>query len=37
MLALLKERLHHDAAAELRLAAAEQLKITLLRLERLTP
>jgi len=35
MLAMLKERLGHDAAAELRVAAAEQQKITRLRLARL--
>ncbi|HXT29900.1 MAG TPA: allantoicase [Vicinamibacterales bacterium] len=35
MLAMLKERLGHDPAAELRVAAAEQQKITRLRLARL--
>lgn len=35
MLALLKGRIHNDAAAELQIAAAEQLKITLLRLKKL--
>jgi 2-oxo-4-hydroxy-4-carboxy-5-ureidoimidazoline decarboxylase len=35
MLALLEQRLDHDAAEELRIAAAEQEKITRLRLERL--
>lgn len=37
MLALLKSRLENDTAAELRIAAAEQLKITRLRLEKLKP
>jgi len=36
MLALLKARLCNDAASELRIAAGEQLRITLLRLERLS-
>lgn len=36
MLALLQERLRNDAASELRIVAGEQLKITLLRLEKLT-
>jgi len=35
MLAALKERLHHDSDTELRLAAAEQSKITQLRLKKL--
>lgn len=35
MLALLRERLHNDAATELRVAAGEQAKITRLRLEKL--
>jgi 2-oxo-4-hydroxy-4-carboxy-5-ureidoimidazoline decarboxylase len=35
MLALLEQRLHNDPASELRIAAAEQAKITKLRLERL--
>lgn len=37
MLAALKERLQHDADTELRLAAAEQAKITQLRLKKLLP
>ena len=37
MLALLRARLGHDPDAELRVAAAEQAKITRLRLEKLTP
>jgi 2-oxo-4-hydroxy-4-carboxy--5-ureidoimidazoline (OHCU) decarboxylase len=35
MLALLQARLSHDADTELRVAAAEQAKITRLRLEKL--
>ena len=35
MLALLRARLAHDADAELQVAAAEQAKITRLRLEKL--
>jgi 2-oxo-4-hydroxy-4-carboxy-5-ureidoimidazoline decarboxylase len=35
MLALLNERMKNDAASELRAAAAEQHKITLLRLQKL--
>jgi 2-oxo-4-hydroxy-4-carboxy-5-ureidoimidazoline decarboxylase len=37
MLALLKARYENDCQAELLIAAAEQLKITLLRLEKLSP
>ena len=37
MLALLRARLSNDAATEIRNAAAEQMKITRLRLERLVP
>ena len=36
MLALLRTRLEHNAATELRIAAAEQARITRLRLERIT-
>jgi 2-oxo-4-hydroxy-4-carboxy-5-ureidoimidazoline decarboxylase len=36
MLALLQARLQHDPETELRIAAAEQAKITRLRLEKLT-
>jgi len=35
MLAMLRERMNNDPAAELRIAADEQRKITRLRLERL--
>lgn len=35
MLALLEARIHNDAATELQIAAAEQMKITRLRLEKL--
>jgi len=37
MLALLRLRLANDAEDELRIAAAEQAKITRVRLERITP
>ena len=36
MLQLLRERLHNEAGVELRVAAAEQAKITHLRLDKLT-
>lgn len=36
MLAMLEARLHNEPAAEIQVAAAEQLKITLLRLRKLT-
>jgi 2-oxo-4-hydroxy-4-carboxy-5-ureidoimidazoline decarboxylase len=35
MLALLEARLHNDPAAEIRIAAEEQMKITRLRLDKL--
>jgi OHCU decarboxylase len=35
MLSLLQDRIHNDEATELKIAAAEQLKITLLRLQKL--
>ena len=37
MLELLRERLSNDPEAEIKLAAAEQMKITRIRLERIAP